>query len=142
MTRLLAAGLLRSVHAWAWTAVWLIALERAILAYRIDPLLAGVLAVLFMPLVHLPLLAWRADRADDALKVEGAPFGVGHGFTFVACAATSALLLAFLNFLAHWDKGGPGSGAALFAAVALHVLATLSIVFGERWFGLRQVADD
>ena len=100
MGRLLAIGLVRIVHAWAWTVLWLIMLERAILAHRIDVLLAAVLGVVLTPLIYLPLLAWR-EQEDDGMGAWSVRWDGGAVGAFVACVCMSGLILALLNFLAH-----------------------------------------
>ena len=141
MGRLLAIGLVRIVHAWAWTVLWLIILERSVLEYRIDVLLAAALGVVLTPLIYLPLLAWR-EQEDDGMGAWSVRWDGGAVGAFVACVCMSGLILALLNFLAHWDKRGPGSAAAMMTAVLLHGLTTASIALSERWLGLRNDADD
>ena len=76
------------------------------------------------------------------LGVGGTERDGGAVGAFVACVCMSGLILALLNFLAHWDKRGPGSAAAMMTAVLLHGLTTASIALSERWLGLRNDADD
>ena len=141
MSQFLLRWVLRLAHAWAWTAAWLLILTHWLLRLPMDVGFAGVVAVLFTPLVYLPWLAWQAgDRdADLAGKLL---LGAGSAWTLVGCGSMSFLLLAFFNFLGHWDKPGPSAGAALFMAVALHGLGMLSIGLGERWLGLKGRSDD
>ena len=140
MARLLAIGLVRVVHAWAWTVFWLYVLTRSMLAWHTDVVLSAVLAVVFTPLIYVPLLAWRYGNDDEADDIEGVVFGLGAGATFLGCVAGSALLLGFLNFLVHWSSRGPGGGAAIFTAVVLHLLVMVSITLGERF--LKRIGRD
>ena len=140
MARLLAIGLVRVVHAWAWTVFWLFILTRTMLAWHTDVVLPVVLAVVFMPLIYAPLLAWRYGSDGDADDVEDVVFGLGAGATFLGSVAGSALLLGFVNFLVQWSSRGPGGGAAIFTAVVLHIVVMVSITLGERF--LKRIGRD
>lgn len=140
MARLLAIGFARFVHAWAWTVAWLLLVQRLVLSHSMNVVLAAALSLVFMWLIYLPLMAWRTGGGDDAIEDLG--LGTGKLSTLVGCICGSVLLLGFFNFLGHWDKRGPGSGAVLVAAVLLHGAAMGSIALGERWLRLRGDEDD
>ncbi|WP_298429790.1 hypothetical protein [Ottowia sp.] len=131
--------MLRWLHAWGWTVLWLLIVGRSGHAFPVTLGRALVLGVLLLPGVYLPLrLAIRKHRLDASeLLFSSLPVGF-------AGMALSLMVLGFLSVVGFWDKRPPSAtmvGLAV-AVVMLHLLASASIFLTERWLRLDATEDD
>ena len=131
--------MLRWLHAWGWTVLWLLIVGRSGHAFPVTLGSALVLGVLLLPGVYLPLRLALKERSADLSGELMAPLAMALAGVFV-----SFVVLGFLSVLGFWDQRpdhATSAGVAV-AVVALHVFASISIFLGERWLRLDGTGDD
>jgi hypothetical protein len=107
--------LLRLLHAWAWTALWLFILGKVTNVAPVGFGGALVLALLLTPAIYFPFAALNSADAENKFVVSllVAP-GVLGGLAF------SLLALGFVGFMGSWDGATPStSKVSLFFTVFL-----------------------
>ena len=131
--------MLRWLHAWGWTVLWLLIVGRSGHAFPVTLGSALVLGVLLLPGVYLPLRLALKERNADLSGELMAPLAMALAGVFV-----SFVVLGFLSVVGFWDQRpahATSAGVAV-AVVALHVFASISIFLGERWLRLDGTGDD
>lgn len=120
----------RWLHAWGWTALWLLLLGRASHAFPVGVAGAALLGLALVPGVYLPLRLAQREQAVDLSGELSAPLAVLVGGVFV-----SFLVLGGASLFGYWDqrpRGATMAGVAG-AVLGLHLLGALCIAVAERW---------
>jgi hypothetical protein len=129
----------RWAHAWAWTALWLLALGHATQAFPIGVAGALVKGLLLVPGVYLPIVLVRRETVVDLSGELSAPLAA-----LVAGLFVTFLVLGFGSLFGYWDKRPRGAtwGGVAGATLGLHLLAGACIVVAERFIWPEDGDDD